>query len=450
MIFSTLIFSHSITPRLEYIAAFLSRYYSTVFKLTSDEARYLSSDCSCKINYSYHPICKGEIWMHSHALLSESAIHPVKLELFDHIPFSGASRNYKAFFKTEGDTGFDLFAAIFFLITRYEEYLPHKKDAYGRYAHENSFAYKGEFLSEPLINTWLEDFRVLLAERDPVFNTTVHSFSFVPTYDIDMAWSYLHKGFKRNGGAFLLSLVKGQWRSVSERSKVLRQKQLDPYDAYEWMDDLHRRYQLNPFYFFLVAHQAGKYDKNISLDNPAFKDLVHSIADRYQTGLHPSWHSGDVPHWLIREKEWLEQTTEKTINSSRQHYIRFEMPTTYRHLVVTGIENDYSMGYGSINGFRASIASSYYWYDLRNEASTSLLIHPFCFMDANSYYEQKQTPEQTATELTKYFQAIQAVHGTMITIWHNSFLGTAQTFNGWREVYQQFIENMHAEITSAS
>jgi hypothetical protein len=449
MSFAALILSHSITPRLEYIAAFLSRYYGAIFKLTSDEDGYVKSGCLCKINYSYHPLDKGEIWMHSHALLTESAIHPVKLELFDHPSFSGTPGSYKAFFKTEGNTGFDLFAAIFFLITRYEEHLPHKKDMYGRYAHENSFAFKEHFLAEPLVNTWLEDFRTLLAERDPIFNNAP-SFTFIPTYDIDMAWSYLHKGMKRNMGAFLNSFIKGKWRSVSERSKVLRSKLADPFDTYEWMDDLHDQYKLDPIYFFLVAHQTGKYDKNISLHNPAFKELVKASASRYNIGLHPSWHSGDVPHWLIREKEWLEQTSGKTIDMSRQHYIRFDLPQSYRRLITAGIRHEHSMGYGSINGFRASIASSYYWYDLKNEESTSLLIHPFCFMDANSFYEQKQTPEETAAELTKYYEAVRTVNGTMITIWHNSFLGTASEFSGWREVYQQFIKNLSKEVISSS
>ena len=53
----------------------------------------------------------------------------------------------------------------FFLLSRYEEYLPHSKDQYGLYAHENSIAYKEGFLHQPLINIWLEDFRKLLEKK---------------------------------------------------------------------------------------------------------------------------------------------------------------------------------------------------------------------------------------------------------------------------------------------
>jgi hypothetical protein len=100
------------------------------------------------------------------------------------------------------------------------------------------------------------------------------------------------------------------------------------------------------------------------------------------------------------------------------------------------------MGYGSINGFRASISTPYYWYDLKREEKTSLLIHPFCFMDANSYYEQKISSENALDELMQYYQAVKSINGTMITIWHNNFLGINREFSGWREAYGKFISSI--------
>ena len=100
------------------------------------------------------------------------------------------------------------------------------------------------------------------------------------------------------------------------------------------------------------------------------------------------------------------------------------------------------MGYGSINGFRASAASSFYWYDLEKEEQTTLRIHPFCFMEANSFYEQKQSAQETYNELIHYYTQCKAVNGTMITIWHNNFLGSAKQFREWREVYEKFIDQL--------
>jgi hypothetical protein len=427
------IYSHSITPRLNYIVDFLSHYYGLPFTLTSDEEKYAKANAGCKINYSYHQIITGEIWIHPHALLFESAVHPVKVECFQH-------NHYKAIFKTEGDIGFDLFAAIFYLINRYEEYLPHKKDAYGRYAHENSLAFREQFLQLPLVNIWLEDFRKLLIEKNASFTNHDSSFTFQPTYDIDIAWSYRNKGFKRNAGVILKLFFSGQWGHLSQRIKVLRKKMQDPFDAYEWMNELHKQQSLKPIYFFLIAQQKGRYDKNIDAGNEDFKQLVCTTAEKYKIALHPSWASGDTPALLAKEKKWLEQLAQQPIDTSRQHYIRFHLPDTYRNLLAAGIVNDYSMGYGSINGFRASIASPFFWYDLKREEQTHLLVHPFCFMDANAYYEQKLNTGEALQELMHYYQAVKDVNGTLTTIWHNNFLGTASEFQGWREVYLEYVE----------
>jgi hypothetical protein len=432
---SVLVFSHSITPRIRYINEFLSEYYGASFKLTSDEERFMKATDSCKINYGYHRLDPYEIFIHSHALLFESSVRHVKVECFE-------KNGYKAFFKAEGDFGFDLFAAIFYLITRYEEYLPHKKDSYGRYAHEDSVAFRESFLHLPLINFWLEDFKMMLKEKDPTLELHERQFTFRPTYDIDIAWSFRNKGFKRTAGGTAKLFFKGKFRKMVHRIQVIKKKRQDPYDAYDWMDQLHVGFGLQPVYFFLVAKEVGKYDKNIDVNNPEYQQLIQSIAAKYTIGLHPSWASGDIPSLLTREKSMLEHVVSHGVTNSRQHYIRFELPSTYRKLLALGITDDYSMGYGSINGFRASIASTYFWYDLKNEEKTRLQIHPFCFMDANSFYEQQLSAEAASEELLQYFDAVKSVNGTMITIWHNNFLGTDPIFAGWKEVYQQFVSSV--------
>jgi hypothetical protein len=97
------------------------------------------------------------------------------------------------------------------------------------------------------------------------------------------------------------------------------------------------------------------------------------------------------------------------------------------------------MGYGSINGFRASVASAFYWYDLKKEETTSLLLHPFCFMEANSFFEQKYLPQRAYEEMMHYYHAVKSVNGELIFIWHNNFLGTHPFFSGWRDVYEEFL-----------
>jgi hypothetical protein len=433
MSYHALIYVHTITPRIQYIANFLSGYYNADFGVTSSQDRYKSSEVSCKINYSSHRIIKDEIWIHPHVLLFEASVRQVKIQCFEY-------NGLKAFFPAESDFRFDLFAAIFYLITRYEEYLPYKKDAYGRYAHENSLAFKENFLHIPLVNLWLEDFRQLLQEKDIIFKSR-RKFLFRPTYDIDIAWSFRNKKFYINAGGFARDLLKGNWKNLSERIKVVKGEKPDPFDSYEWMDSIHKLYQLEPVYFFLVAKERGKYDKNIDVNNIEFNLLIHTISRHSLVGLHPSWASSLKPSLVNEEKQTLEKIISRPVISSRQHYIKFQ-PSNFQGLRELNIKEEYSMGYGSINGFRASFCNPYYWYNLKEDKETDLRIHPFCFMDANAYYEQRMSSNEALDQLKEFYKQILAVKGTMITIFHNSFLGTSNEFSGWKEMYASFIQGI--------
>lgn len=415
-----------------YIVNFIAKelqLYS--FTITSSREEF-KAFAGPRINYSPDRITADELWIQPHGLLHEKDIREQQVRCVE-------INNNKAFFTTSGDFPFDVFAAAFYLLSRYEEYLPHRKDMYGRYAYENSVAFRENFLQTPLVNNWLLDLKNVLLARFPALQAGNASFTLLPTYDIDIAWSYQYKGWWRNAGGLLRSLLKGQWWLAGERIRVLRGKEKDPFDSFGWLHQLHERFKLKPYYFFLVPQKRGRYDKNISPACPAMQQLIRDHVIRYPIGIHPSWISGDDTAMLKKEIDTLSVLNGNPVSASRQHYIRFNLPDGYRRLIDHGIRFDFSMGYGSINGFRASIASPFYWYDLEKEEQTELLLFPFCFMEANSFYEQKYSANQALEEMRHYFQAVKAVNGYFIMIWHNSFLGTDRLFKGWKEVYEQFI-----------
>lgn len=425
-----LIYSHTTSPRLQYTCNFIFKELLGVdFSITIDSEAFKNHE-AVSINYSDLAIKQDEFKINPASLLFEEHIQLQAITCFE-------VNGNKAFFKLpDSDIPFDIFAATFYLLSRYEEYLPHTLDMYGRFAHENSLAFKEGFLQLPLVNIWVKDFAAEIKKKFSMFNIQYSMFKFVPTYDIDIAYSYKHKGWIRNIGGFIKS------PSV-ERMKVLLGLQKDPFDAYSWLNGLHQQHQLQPIYFFLIAEKNGQYDKNILPHKDIMWKLVQHHAKKYTIGIHPSWQSGDDPALLKKEKDYLACMTEKDIHVSRQHYIRFHLPgDSYQQLMETGISDDHSMGYGSINGFRASVASSFFWYDLKNEKQTGLRLHPFCFMDANSYYEQNLSAAQAYEELLQYYKICKEVNGTLISIWHNNFLGTDQKLAGWREMYERFVGEM--------
>jgi hypothetical protein len=428
-----LIYTRHTSSRLEYIADLIFRQLCCVQPEITTDLHHYKTYTGAKINYSQEPIDEKELQIIPHPLLFETTIQKQEIQCTD-------QNGVKVFFQSGGDIGFDILAASFYLVSRYEEYLPFEADSYGRYPHTASLGHQEGFLHLPLINLWTEELKKTLRLIFPSLKMPANDFRFIPTYDIDIAFSFRNKGIKRNAGGFLKNMIKGEWPLLKKRIEVVQGSDKDPYDCYDWLDELHEELNLLPVYFFLVAKKQEGYDKNISPDNEEYKQLIKKHAEKYFIGIHPSWKSNEQEQIVKEEIALLGQLSgNRNIVISRQHYIKMTLPETYRRLINQGIELDFTMGYGTVNGFRASIASPFKWFDLAANEVTNLTLYPFCFMEANSYYELKQNPEQAYKELQQLYTAVKKVNGTFVTIWHNHFLGTDPLFTGWKEMYELFL-----------
>ncbi len=435
-----IVYSPHITNRLRYIAdELLCRLGGLSVEFTTD-AEHFRRFNGARINYTDTVLDVDALHISPASVLFENGIQPQR------IPVEGTGTNTVLYPRSSGNFPFDIFAAAFYLISRYEEYLPHKTDEYGRFTPQDSMAFKNGFLKIPIVDQWMEVLKNALTALFPELCFTARSFRFTPTYDIDMAYSYRFKGWWRNAGGFCRSLLTGDIAAARERAAVLGGQQADPFDAFNWLHDLHGRFALQPLYFFLVAQQKGRYDKNIAPTKPVMQHLIRSHSERYTIGLHPSWASGNDTRLAQQEKNLLESLAGRTIINSRQHYLRVQWPHTYRQLLRAGITHDFSMGYAGMNGFRASVTSDFHWYDLEKEVVTPLLIHPFCFMDATAYYYQKMSPALALEELLYFFNIISNVSGSMITIFHNSLLGPGCSTTAWRDMYARYCEIVQGNI----
>jgi hypothetical protein len=214
----------------------------------------------------------------------------------------------------------------------------------------------------------------------------------------------------------------------------------DPFDSYSFLEEHHSKLNFSPIYFFLTAPKRSELDKNTSPSLKIFQKLIQTTAKKYLVGIHPSVYSHSNKPSLQIEKDLLTSICNHPITKSRFHYLICRLPEDYRRLIEAGITDDYTMGYGTVNGFRASTSRSFLWYDLEKERTTTLRVHPFCWMDANAYYEQNMSTEEAYAELLSYLDAIKKVNGTMMTVAHNHLLGTDSKCKGWGEMYRRFLE----------
>jgi hypothetical protein len=328
------------------------------------------------------------------------------------------------------------------LISRYEEYSDEGSDQHGRYPHMHSTAYKFNFIQQPLVNLWLKEFKNLLQQKFSSIEFSTQPFRFLPTYDVDIAYQYKGAGLK-NIFSSIKHLFRFHFKEISAQFKVLFNTKKDPYDVFDWLEHLHQVHHIQPVYFFLAGH-SSRIDKNVPLR--AMKGLIKKLSAKNKIALHPSGGSSVYERQLLNEKLRLERIIDHTIIDSRQHYLKLKLPSTYRNLVGLGFEREYSMGYSSINGFRASFCEPFNWFDLKRNETTELVIYPFCYMDSTSIFSLKHSPEQALNEMLNIYKTIRSVDGMMITILHNHFLSEQPAWIGWRDTWEQFFK----KITSSS
>jgi hypothetical protein len=204
---------------------------------------------------------------------------------------------------------------------------------------------------------------------------------------------------------------------------------------------MQKKYNLKVIYFFLLGDYS-KNDKNHPSNNANFQTLIKRLSDYSTPGIHPSFGSNAHSEQVKIEINRLANITHRDINFSRQHFSMLKFPDTYANLLELGITDDFSMGYSTFNGFRASICHPFYWYDLDDEIETGLKIHPFCLSETTLRYKDKVTPETAAQVAKPIIDTVKKYNGELISIFHNDTMGDSETWVGWKHVYEDLIKLM--------
>jgi hypothetical protein len=404
------IFSPVTSSRLLYVLGVIFRDHLRVpYRLSADRSAWINAPAP-KINYSDEEL-PGGLHIVPSGLLGETGLR-------------------------ETGPPEEVFGAVFFFLSRYEEYQPGAVyDALGRFNPLTSWAGRQGLLERPLVDEWIHKLGASLGlEGGP--------FRFSATYDIDQPWCYQNKGLKINLLSAAKALALGRWSRLQEQRAVLTGRKRDPFDNFDWMDQANQALPDAPVYFFPLAASRNAFDKNPPPGNPAYQALIRAHGRRYPLGIHPSFHTTTTPSLLSEEMAVLARITGLPVTISRYHYIRFRLPEGYRLLLANGIRADYSMGYGECNGFRAAYSRPFPWYDLEKETETALQVVPFCWMEATSFHMRHQDRDAALAELEGYGQTLQALGGRLTTIWHNSSLNETPRWIGWRSLYRVFLTHI--------
>ena len=427
-----LVYTHKITPRLTYIfKQFFVRILNAPISFTTEVSDFISHS-GPKLTYSKKPL-GNEFFIKSNELLFEQGINDFDLNMvkWDDVP---------CFFMNniDGNIPFDIFAASFYLLSRYEEYLPYVQDENERFPASESFAFQNKFLDKPLVDIWVMKFLQLFADKFPDYDFKQRKFNVISTIDVDNVYAYKHKGVIRNLGGLIRDFFTFRFSLVIERLLVLLRFRRDPFDTFSEILEISKTNDIKTIFFFLVGDYTT-FDTNVSSSNNVFRSLIKSVADYVDVGLHPSYFTMKNAEKLIKEKKRLEQIVNQPILKSRQHYLRLKLPETYQNLIDLDIVEDYSMGYASEYGFRASTCTPFYFYDLDFEIQTPLKVFPFAVMDATLNDHLGMVPAVAKSKIMQLKKEVKKVNGTFITLFHNETLSENKRWKGWGKIYKSIF-----------
>lgn len=343
----------------------------------------------------------------------------------------------------EGE-GADLFAAVFWMGSRMEEFLPDvRRDTHDRYDPTGSVSEQRGWIDRPMCEHWSFAIGARLLGPDwPAHEAALtSSFEVVPTLDVDSAFAFRGKGMWRTGGALCRDVITGRFQHAARRIRVIRGREHDPYDTYDVAIQLHRERGLRARWFFLLA-AFGPHDKGLPSSSAQLATLMQRLdQDEGQTvHWHPGHAAAEDVDAMAHEYAAFERILGRPASASRQHYLRLIPTSTRRALLALGVREDHTEGHAIRTGFRGGFARSRPWYDLEAETLTPLMLHPFAAMDATFLRYMGTAPEDVPREVEKLAEEVRAVGGPLRLLWHNESLAAEGQWAGWSDVYPAVLD----------
>jgi len=265
-----LVYVPLLTPRIKYIFNFIfNEILQTQAGFSSNVAEFKSSKLA-KISYANRPIANEPFFKQSDFLLSHSISPPtIKTTTFGDmiVPFA-----------VEGSSlPFDVFAAAFYFVSRYEEYLPFKANAEGNFPAELSLQSKLKLLELPVIDAWALMLKNMLLKHYPALYFGKKEFEFIPLVCLYAT--------EEPGTAYFLRQALRVFRNLSVFKRNSPEAQARVSGLKLFLNEQHEKYKLNPVYFFKPAKEIETIcDKQISFPRSYLELLKSGINADYRMG----------------------------------------------------------------------------------------------------------------------------------------------------------------------
>ncbi|MCC6542537.1 MAG: polysaccharide deacetylase family protein [Flavobacteriales bacterium] len=336
------------------------------------------------------------------------------------------------------DEAEDVFAGIFHLLSLVDEIRCRERDAHGRTPAEALFTVRSGIADRPWVEEKAMELGDELERRWPGIPRRKGGYMNVVTVDMDNILRYTGRPFGRAIGASVKELVRGEWSALRERWGTRSGRRGDPFLRSVELVDAHRGMIDRTILFFLMRGGTA-YDHAAAADHPATREAIVRAAACAEVGVHPSYITRDDQVRMRAEKDALEHIAGRPVRASRQHFLRWRLPTTLRWAIDAGMTEEHSLGFTDRVGFRAGTCTPFPWYDLEQERGTALMLVPFAVMDSALVERKHLGPEEVVRTMQVMNDRVRRVHGHFVSVWHDRYLSGHREFAAWPEVFEQVM-----------
>jgi peptidoglycan/xylan/chitin deacetylase (PgdA/CDA1 family) len=391
------------------------------------------------------PACPLSLW--------DSDELGVEINLLNkYIPVIYGKPNCEVSNKKKIKIGIDIFGSAFFLLSRYEEAVLSDRDEHNRFPSNASIAFKEKFMDRPIVNEYLEilwsclkylwpgirrkkrDFRMLVsADVDRPYRLGVKN---ILWQVVDMGQDLLQKKDPKRAVYSMVNSYKGRRGDLS----------YDPqYNNCKVMMDINESAGNKMSFFFISGDFNTRRDGCYTLDEPVIRKLIRSIHDRgHEIGLHPSYQTYLDEKQLRLELENLlrvlgEENIKQEVIGGRQHYLRWETPTTARNWESAGLNYDSTLGYADSGGFRCGTCYEYSLYDIHERRELRVRERPLVVMEVGIVpkpFKNNAFSRNVIDRMQHFKEVCRKYNGDFVFLWHNTTFYTEQSYSCYKELVE--------------
>jgi len=350
--------------------------------------------------------------------------------------------------------GIDIFGSAFFMLSRYEEAVTTDRDQHDRFPATASLAFQEGFLNRPIVDEYVEILWAAMNKLWPGIERKQRQPRTLVSCDVDNPYLCYSKSLKATTRVMAGDLLKRKspvkaLRNLNHHLQVRRGNySKDPYiSAINWIMDVNEAAGNKVAFYFISEQLHLIYDGCYRIDEPVVRDLLRRIHTRgHEIGLHASYTTYKNAQQTRREVQILrtamaEECIKQTEMGGRQHYLRWQTPTTASNLEAAGMFYDSTLSFADHPGFRCGTCHEYLMYDLEQRRSMKLSQRPLVLMECSvidQVYLGMGYSQKTLEYMKMIKQRCYQFNGDFTLLWHNSFFRNTESAN----FYQQLIEGV--------